>query len=454
MAWASIALSVASARAQPPPEPPAAIRLAALAQQRSADLAAAIRATFSEADLRNGTACTARESEFFFALEAASPPTLVIDGAAGQVMAAAETAPGPSGNVTKAGLWFASVKLLPVGSIHRFSYLVAGRPFGGKSDVPVFGPLSYQQPGVPVGTLSAKTQIRSQVYEGMVSDYWVYIPAQYRPEIPAAMMVFQDGGRDLERTGLHPVLNVVDNLIAQGKIPPVVCIFTDQGDISGAPGTATYRFVEHVAQRWGRTLRDAMRSTEYDTVSDRYARFLRDELLPAVAARVNIRKDGYSRAILGSSSGGIAAFNAAWQMPDEFTRVLSVVGSFTSIQWKEDPANPDGGQDYPDKVLREPLRNVRVWLVDGANDQENPLYGSWPLGNVRLANALKSKGYDFRFSFGVSGHSEAESSAQYPEELMWLWRDYDPKKTSQKFEMEAAERARPPFRIRLLDRGP
>ena len=114
-----------------------------------------------------------------------------------------------------------------------------------------------------------------------------------------------------------------------------------------------------------------MRSTLYDTVSDRYARFLRDEVLAEVEAKYNIRKDAYSRAITGLSSGAICSFNAAWQMPDQFSRVISWIGSFTSIQWKEDPAVADGGQDYPEKILREPQRNLRVWLQDGSEDVES-----------------------------------------------------------------------------------
>jgi enterochelin esterase-like enzyme len=120
-----------------------------------------------------------------------------------------------------------------------------------------------------------------------------------------------------------------------------------------------------------------------------------------VEARYHIRKDGYSRAITGLSFGGICAFNAAWQMPEQFSRVLSWIGSFTSTQWKEDPANRDGGQDYPEKVLREPKRNIRGWLQDGAEDMENEKYGSWPQANIRLANALKLKAYDFHLSFGA-----------------------------------------------------
>ena len=195
-----------------------------------------------------------------------------------------------------------------------------------------------------------------------------------------------------------------------------------------------------------------MRSNLYDTVSDRYPRFLRDELIPEVAAKYNLRKDAYSRAISGASSGGICAFNAAWQMPDQFSRVLSWIGSFTSIQWKETPGVTDGGQDYPDKVLREPHRNIRVWLQDGSDDMEWEKFGSWPLANIRMANALKLGGYDFHFSFGKGSHSGAHGDAEFPQEMLWLWRDYDPAKTEQIFAQDPAEKDRPPFRVSIVNR--
>jgi len=180
---------------------------------------------------------------------------------------------------------------------------------------------------------------------------------------------------------------------------------------------------------------------------------LRDEVLADVGAHYNLRKDAYSHAVTGLSSGGICSFNAAWQMPDEFSRVISWIGSFTSIQWKENPANADGGQDYPEKVLREPKRNLRVWLQDGGNDQENSRYGSWPLANIRLANALKAKGYDFHFSFGEGTHNAAHGAAEFPAEMIWLWRDYDAAKTEQEFMADPAEIDKPYFRVAALIRG-
>jgi enterochelin esterase family protein len=311
---------------------------------------------------------------------------------------------------------------------------------------------SMQQPGVPVGVLSPKLTLVSKIYDGMVSDYWIYVPAQYDAKKPAALMVFQDGEAYLNRNGTHPALNVLDNLIAQGKIPVMIAVFTNPGDISQSPGTPTYKFVDAYSRKWSRTLKDSMRSTEYDTVSDRYARFLRDELLPEVAKKYNLRTDAYSRGITGSSSGGICSFNAAWQMPDQFSRVISWIGSFTAIQWHEDPSVPDGGQDYPEKILREPHRTIRVWLQDGSNDQENDRYGSWPLANIRMANALKLKGYDFRFTFGIGSHNQQQGGAEFPEEMIWLWRGYDPGRTEEGYVQDEAEKSKPPFRVSITNR--
>src|SRR4029077_16219653 len=204
------------------------------------------------------------------------------------------------------------------------------------------------------GTLSETIVHTSKIYDGMKSEYQVYVPAQYDPKVAAALMVFQDGIGYTDREGNNPALNVIDNLIAQKKIPVMIVVFINPGDITDSPNTPTYNFVKAYSDKWQRTLKDSMRSTLYDTVSDRYPRFLRDEILAEVAAKYNFRKDAYSHAISGLSSGGICSFNAAWQMPEQFSRVISWIGSFEGIQWKEDPANPDGRPDYPKKTLPHP----------------------------------------------------------------------------------------------------
>jgi len=416
--------------------------LTELATSHSPELRAAIEATFDAKDLKEGTAYLGRGPEFFFALEAPSAPTLVIDDAPGPAMT----------QIPNTQLWSASAHIEPVARLHAYHYTIAGAKFGGKLDLPAFGPLSYLQAGVPSGTLSDKIVHTSKIYDGMKSEYWIYVPAEYDPKTPAAVMVFQDGGGYIDRNGNNPALNVMDNLIAQKKIPVLICIFINPGDISGSPGTPTYNFVKAYSDKWHRTLKDSMRSTLYDTVSDRYPRFLRDEILAEVGAKYNLRKDAYSRAITGLSSGGICSFNAAWQMPELFSRVISWIGSFESIQWKEDPAIPDGGQDFSDKILREPKRDIRVWLQDGSNDLENPKYGDWPMANIRMANSLKTREYDFHFSFGKGTHNPGHGAAQFPEEMVWLWRDYDPAKTEQQFAPDPAEKDRPYFRVTITSR--
>ncbi|MGA8151149.1 MAG: alpha/beta hydrolase-fold protein [Terriglobales bacterium] len=418
-----------------------ATQLTELAKSNSRGLQEAITSSLDAKSLQDGTAWISRGPDFFFATEAPSKPELVIDGVTGPQMQ----------NLSGSALWYAPARIQPVGRLHSFYYLVQGAKFGGRLDLPAFSPSSYRQSGVPSGTLSPKIVHTSKICDGMKSEYWIYVPAQYDPRTPAALMVFQDGEGYLDRDGKNPALNVIDNLIAQKKIPVMICVFINPGNIEGSPGTPTFNFVKAYSDKWQRSLKDSMRSTLYDTVSDRYARFLRDEVLADVEAKYNIRKDAYSRAITGLSSGAICAFNVAWQMPDRFSRVISWIGSFTGIQWKEDPTVADGGQDYPEKVLRESHRNIRVWLQDGAEDVE-AMYGSWPLANLRLANALKFKDYDFHFSFGKGTHNSGQGAAEFPEEMVWLWRDYDPGKITQTYEMEPSEKSKPPFRVSINNR--
>jgi enterochelin esterase-like enzyme len=418
-----------------------ATQLIELARSKNPGLRDAITASFEVKALKEGTAWAGRGPDFFFATEAASEPALFIDDASGPKMQ----------SLAGSTLWYAVAGIEGAGRAHAFHYLLDGKEFGGSLNLPVFGEKSYLQPGVPTGTLSEKILHTSKIYDGMKSEYWIYVPAQYDSKTPAALMVFQDGGAYIDRNGGTLALNVIDNLIAQKKIPVMICVFINPGDISESPGTPTYKFVKAYSDKWQRDLKDSMRSTLYDTVSDRYVRFLRDEILADVAAKYNIRKDAYSHAITGLSSGGICSFNAAWQMPEQFSRVISWIGSFASIQWKEDPANLDGGQDYPEKVLREPKRNIRVWLQDGSGDLEIK-YGSWPLANIRMANALKMTKYDFQFSFGKGSHNTAHGAAEFPAEMIWLWRDYAAANTAQTYEMEPSEMAKPLFRVTVANR--
>jgi len=362
--------------------------------------------------------------EFLFAVESAADATVVIDN----------DAPAPMKRVPGTGYWYL-LKTLRLGTTHQYHYFAGGREIGGYQ-VAGYNPDSYPEPGVPRGKLSERRTLVSKVYPGMSSNYWVYVNPGADLVNGAPLMVWQDGetivgNQDWMRLRLQIVS---DNLVAQKKIPPMVHVLIQ-------PGTGG----QEVSAPGG-----AMRSIEYDTVSDRYGKYLLEEVLADVEKTYKIRKDAYSRAIAGASSGAICAMNVAWYYPGEFSRVLSHIGSYTAIQWHPEK-NQDGGYIVALRVRRDPKKNLRVWMSDGSDDQEAGS-GSWPLNNIQLANSLKLRGYDFHFRFGVSLHSIAQGALDLPESLTWLWRDYDAAKTQQTYQMEESERTRPMFRVSITNR--
>ncbi|MEP7363943.1 MAG: alpha/beta hydrolase-fold protein [Acidobacteriota bacterium] len=317
--------------------------------------------------------------------------------------------------------------ILKTGRSHSMQWFADGVTPGPRADQSAYLPGNYPRPGVSQGTLSPKMIGESKIYPGLKYDWWTYVPAQYDGSTPMAVMIWQDGQGHVQRDGAARTLNVIDNLTHDKKIPVMISIFISPGFV----GT----------ERW--------RSIEYDSVNDTYARYLRDEILPEVAKKYKIRMDSYSRAIAGNSSGGICAFNAAWFMPDQFSRVISRVGSFTSIQWK--PGVLDGGNVYPNIVRKQAKRNIRIHMTDGNEDLENN-HGSWPLQNIQMVNSLKMREYDFHFFFGNSAHGSSQGNADLPDAMVWLWRDYDPAKTEQVYTMDPAEKSKPYFRVATLNR--
>jgi enterochelin esterase family protein len=426
----------------PDPQSPPATELVHLARQKSPLLEQTIQTSFPARAVELGKVWVGQQHDFFFTVRTHSKPQLVIDDGPELAM---DSIPGTD-------LWYAAPMIEHLGTLHSFHYVIDGKPFGGNVNVPAFGELSYRLPGVKAGILSPKLTVTSKLYDEMTTEYRVYVPDGYDAKVPTATMIFLDGNLVLGRDGGSRTLEVLDNLIHLKRIPYMIAIFVNPGKIDISKSNPTSVSVKRFADRWGRTTDDALRSVLCDTVSDRYPHFLADELLPAVGAQYNVRKDAYSHAIAGFSSGGNCSFNAAWQLPQEFSRVLSGIGSYTSIQWAESPDLEEGAQDYPDKVLREEHRNIRVWLQDGSDDLEQARFGSWPLGNIRLANALKLRDYDFHFSFGTGGHGPEQVEAQLPEVLTWLWRDYDAGKREQAFQMETSEKAKPVFRVMISNR--
>jgi enterochelin esterase family protein len=259
------------------------------------------------------------------------------------------------------------------------------------------GPDSLEQDGVPKGDIRGPFTLPSAVYPGTQHT---------------SLMVFNDGQAFKNPTGNIRAHNVLDNLIHRREIPVMVAVFINPGRRPDQP--------EPTPQNWGD--RDTNRPAEYNSLDDRYARVIVDELLPALAKDYAISSDPERRGIGGASSGAIAAFTVAWERPTHFRKVLSIVGSFVNLR---------GGHAYPDLVLQSEKKPIRVFLQDGRNDNRalssTGAYDQtrdWFYQNVRLADALTKKGYDVSYTWGMNRHGQAMGGAILPEMMRWLWRDH------------------------------
>ncbi|MHA3773283.1 SMP-30/gluconolactonase/LRE family protein [Verrucomicrobiota bacterium sgz303538] len=282
--------------------------------------------------------------------------------------------------------------------------LLATTPLPFAADDWKLHPDAAEQASVPKGTVTQMPPWESKIFPGTVRDWSIYVPAQFKPDGSAAVMIFQDGHDYVNAKGNWRVPTVFDNLIAKGEMPPTVAIFINPGHdpSKGQPKSP-----------WN----GSNRSLEYDSLGDRYARFLLEEILPEVEKQYPLSKDPEKRAICGASSGGICSFTAAWERPDAFRKVLSTIGSFVNLR---------GGNAYPSLIRKTERKPIRVFLEDASGDLDNP-FGNWPLANQQMHSALKYMGYDVRFDFGEGyGHNSKHGGSIFPDAVKWLWRSEKP----------------------------
>jgi enterochelin esterase-like enzyme len=402
---AGVLLLAGAATAQEPPAfTPKSLEVALAAAKTDgpeADkLAERIRAYFGGSEvLAKGAAPKIDELTVAWAVEAPNLPA----NAQVRVVSDAVLFTMPLTKIGTSGL-YAGVATLSHGSAFTWHFELGApdrRIGGGQVEAYETHADSREKPGVPKGTLKQMPSWESKIFAGTRRDWWVYVPAQYKPESPAAVMVFQDGASYREY-----VPTVFDNLIAKGDMPITVAIFIQPGVFSD---------------------NRANRSFEYDTLSDQYARFLLEEILPEVEKTTRLRHDPASRAIAGASSGGICAFTVAWERPNEFGKVVSWIGSFTNIA--SGKTVREGGHNYEAMIRKTPRKPIRVFLQDGSNDLDNA-NGNWPLANQTLAKSLAYARYDYKFEYGQGFHSHRHGRAILPDTLRWLWRDYQPDKAT------------------------
>ncbi len=302
------------------------------------------------------------------------------------------------------------------------------------------GPDSLEQEGVPHGKLVGPSTLTCNVYPGTAHTYWVYVPAQYDPSKPASLMIFNDGQAFKNEKGEARVQNVLNNLIFRRELPVMLAVFINPGKKPEQP--------EPNPREWGD--RTTNRPAEYNTPDDKYARIICDELMPVLYKDYNISKDPEQHGIGGASSGAIAAFMVAWERPDQFRKVLSIVGSFVNLR---------GGHVYPERVLASEKKPIRVVFQDGRNDNRGVGRGGnydpkrdWFLQNVRLVDALTKKGYDVNYTWGIGMHGMKQGGAILPDMMRWLWRDHpvsvDVKDSVERSFQKPAEKAEEPAKAK------
>jgi gluconolactonase len=254
-------------------------------------------------------------------------------------------------------------------------------------------PVATLSSPAPQGKVIEGVFDQSHIYPGTTRKYAVYIPAEYNPATPACVYVGQDG---LNRK----FTSAMDDLIFNKQMPVTVGVFIQSGTLMPpSPDQA----------------RRANRCYEYDSLGDTYARFLVDEFLPYIAKtyNLNLSNKGNDRCIGGGSSGGICAFNVAWERPDAFSRVYSISGSYTALR---------GGDIFPELIRKFDPKPLRVFVHVGTNDMVDT-GGSWLLANEEMEQALKFSGYDYQY-LTSDGHHMDKYTDIFPQAMTWLWRDW------------------------------
>lgn len=239
----------------------------------------------------------------------------------------------------------------------------------------------------------------SEIYPGTKREIWVYVPLQYDGSKPACLLVCMDGI-------LYDATTVLDNLIASGEMPVTIGVFVNPGVVYDEDGEVV---------RYNRC-------KEFDSMDDNFVSFLANEVLARVEGMqtesgkiIHLSKDPNDCAITGASSGGIAAFTAAWNRPDMFSRVYTTVGTFVAMR---------GGHEYPAIVRKTEPKPLRIYMQDGWYDVWNPIFGEWFEYNLLMESAFNFAGYEVFHKWDRGNHSIKYGTLAFPDAMRWLWKGY------------------------------
>jgi len=251
----------------------------------------------------------------------------------------------------------------------------------------------------------------------------VYVPAAYKDGTPAPLLVIHDGPGQM-----NLVRHALDNLT-----------------ISKDPNRRLPAFIAIAVENGGNDGKNSQRGLEYDTMSDRLARFINDEVFPAVLANADIKaaypklvftSNPWGRAVIGCSSGGAAALSMGWFRPDLFRRVIAYSGTFVDQQDDDAPEEakfPLGAWEYHSSMKlfeKSEKKPLRIFTHVSENDlrakDREETYHNWVMAGERTAAALKAKGYHHRYVFSkATGHCDKRVFEEtLADTLVWIWRGY------------------------------
>lgn len=264
------------------------------------------------------------------------------------------------------------------------------------------GPDSKRQPDIPIGKVFSFTMDQSKFFPGTQRSIHVYVPGQYTAARPACVLVALDH--------LFPTLPIVfDNLIQRKELPVIIAIGLSSGTDPSADPPRNPRF---------------NRSFEFDSLSGVLAEFILQDLLPAVEQHktpdglpIYLSTDPNDRGIMGGSTGGIGSFTVAWQRPDAFRRVYSMIGTYVGMR---------GGDRYPVLVRKTDPKPLRFFLQDGSRDgwPGGLEFGDWWMSNQEMERSLTFSGYEVNHAWGVLGHEGSHGESILPDAMRWLWKDW------------------------------
>ena len=238
--------------------------------------------------------------------------------------------------------------------------------------------------------------VNPEVYPGTERTITVWVPDEYDGATPACLIVRFDGLSNLPAS--------CSKLISQGLMPVCIAIGIEPGKIYDAEHKTVIRY---------------NRSNEFDNTNGNMARFIEENVIPELCRqktpdgrKIIISPRAEDHAATGASSGGIAAFNLAWERPDLFSRVYTSVGTFVPFRY---------GDQFPGIIRKTEPKPIRIYIQDNRDDTWNPLFGSWYEYNCLMVSALQFAGYELDYRWDEGKHNGKNGNAIMPQVLEWLW---------------------------------